>query len=133
MAKQKLPSIQQQEEHIFQSAEDLQRAFIHLYVLYAPHVYRYCYVGLYHHQEFAEQITANVFKRAFQYFHSFTPGSVTYRSYLFSLAAQQVIQRRVELKAEHKDRIRMSRKFSKAEREAYHWVQRLEPVTFSIA
>lgn len=80
-------------------SNDLDKAFIELYNLYVNDIYRFCYSSLFYHSRLAEEATRSVFEKAYKYFHAFIPGQVSYRSYLFSLAATQL----------HRERKRMAR------------------------
>lgn len=122
------------EAGIFQThSGDLHKAFVELYTLYAKDVYVYAYAGLFHHVRLAEQVVHDTFFQAYKYFHTFTAGQVSFRSYLFSLAVPQVVQWRSELNEEHKDKVRFrNRKLTEAEQQMYLALQNLDPATFSI-
>lgn len=113
--------------------DDLHKAFVDLYTLYAKDVYIYAYAGLFHHVRAAEQVVHDSFLQAYKYFHTFTAGKVSFRSYLFSLAVPLVIQQRSELNEEHKDNVRFrNRKLTEAEQHLWLALQHLDPTTFSI-
>lgn len=134
MKKQKQQQPRLSEDDIFQLRnEDINKAFIEVYKMYVAEMYRYAFFGLYHHTRLAEQTTEEVFYKAFKFFHSFQPGTVSYRAYLYSLVVPLVVKQRTEFTTDQTKKIRLrGRKYTEADQRLWQAIQSLEPVTFTI-
>lgn len=113
--------------------DNLEKAFIDLFDLYAEEVYQFCFSLLFYHEHMAEEDTRYVFEKAHKFFHAFLPGQLSYRSYLFSLAVTQIQRERKHIVTQsHGLPQSLRRKFSKADYHTWEALQHFDTNTVCI-
>lgn len=126
-------TIRTEAEILHTKSDNLEKAFIDLFDMYADEVYQFCFSLLYYHAHMAEEDTRYVFEKAHKFFHAFIPGQVSYRSYLYSLALSQIQRERKHMTARpHGLPQALRRKFSKTDYHTWEAIQHFDISTLAV-
>ncbi len=120
-------------EILHTKSDNLEKAFIDLFDLYANEVYQFCFSMLFYHARMAEEDSRYIFEKAYKFFHAFIPGQISYRSYLYSLAVTQIQRERKFISPQsHGLPQSLRRKFSKADYHTWEAIQHFDITTLCV-